>query len=381
MSMRYQAAILTASYFPLKTPSAPTIGTATVATGTSVSVTFTAPTDIGGGAISSYTVVSSPGNIIASGSSSPITVTGLTTGTAYSFQVFANNAYGNSPASASSNVVTPAVIGQQTFTSSDTWTAPAGVTSVSVLAIGGGGGALYANADQNNPGSGGGGLGYINNYTVVPGNTYTVVVGTGGAQNQSGSASYFISTSVVRGGGGTLGTTPSGSDPAPGGAGGTYTGTGGGNGGNGGASGGNQPGGGGGAGGYGGNGGVGGSGGGGGGSGGTGSNGGGGGGFGGPGGASGASGGGGVGILGQGTNGAAGTSSTFVGGGGSGGTNGQSGSNNYHNSGGGVYGGGAGGYLYFSGGGPITTAGGNGVVRIIWPGTTRQFPSTNTGDL
>jgi hypothetical protein len=25
--------------------------------------------------------------------------------------------------------------------------------------------------------------------------------------------------------------------------------------------------------------------------------------------------------------------------------------------------------------------GGNGAVRLIWPGTTRQFPSTNTGDL
>jgi hypothetical protein len=26
-------------------------------------------------------------------------------------------------------------------------------------------------------------------------------------------------------------------------------------------------------------------------------------------------------------------------------------------------------------------AGGGGAVRIIWPGTTRQFPSTNTGNL
>jgi hypothetical protein len=25
--------------------------------------------------------------------------------------------------------------------------------------------------------------------------------------------------------------------------------------------------------------------------------------------------------------------------------------------------------------------GGSGAVRIIWPGTTRQFPSTNTGNL
>jgi hypothetical protein len=34
--------------------------------------------------------------------------------------------------------------------------------------------------------------------------------------------------------------------------------------------------------------------------------------------------------------------------------------------------------------GGITTGtqnGGSGAVRIIWPGTTRQFPSTNTGNL
>jgi hypothetical protein len=27
------------------------------------------------------------------------------------------------------------------------------------------------------------------------------------------------------------------------------------------------------------------------------------------------------------------------------------------------------------------SASGNGAVRIIWPGTTRSFPSTNTGNL
>jgi hypothetical protein len=42
----------------------------------------------------------------------------------------------------------------------------------------------------------------------------------------------------------------------------------------------------------------------------------------------------------------------------------------------GVYGGGAGGQ---AGNGPANGAGG--AVRIIWPGTTRQFPSTNTGNL
>jgi hypothetical protein len=90
-------------------PGAPTIGTATMASATSVSVTFTAPADPGVPAvITGYTVTSSPGGITATGSSSPITVTGLTTGTAYTFTVTATNATGTGPASAASNSVTPA---------------------------------------------------------------------------------------------------------------------------------------------------------------------------------------------------------------------------------------------------------------------------------
>lgn len=108
MSKRYQAGILTASYNGLKVPNAPTIGTATAGAG-SASVTFTAPSNVGGGAITSYTVISSPGSITGTGSSSPITVSGLTNGTAYTFTVVATNAYGTGPASAASNSVTPSL--------------------------------------------------------------------------------------------------------------------------------------------------------------------------------------------------------------------------------------------------------------------------------
>lgn len=106
MSMRYQGGFLTASYFPLLAPDAPTIGTATAGSA-SASVTFTAPTNTGGGAITGYTVTSSPGNFTGTGSSSPITVSGLTDGTAYTFTVTATNAYGTSTRSASSNSITP----------------------------------------------------------------------------------------------------------------------------------------------------------------------------------------------------------------------------------------------------------------------------------
>lgn len=108
MSMRYQAGIVLPGYNPLKVPNAPTIGTATGGNA-SASVTFTAPSDVGGGAITGYSVVSTPSGIIGTGASSPVTVSGLSNGTAYTFKVFATNAYGPSPLSASSNSVTPAL--------------------------------------------------------------------------------------------------------------------------------------------------------------------------------------------------------------------------------------------------------------------------------
>lgn len=96
---------------PTTVPDAPTIGTATGAN-TSASVTFSAPTV--GRPITGYTVTSSPDGITATGSASPITVSGLTNGTAYTFGVTATNMIGTSAASAASNSVTPsASTGQQ----------------------------------------------------------------------------------------------------------------------------------------------------------------------------------------------------------------------------------------------------------------------------
>ena len=277
----------------------------------------------------------------------------------------------------------------QSFTTPGTysWIAPSGVRSISVVAVGSGGGAgwLYS--------GGGGALAYKNNIAVTPGSSYTVVVGLGGAANTAscgaatlgcvGSNSYFCSTSVVRGGGGRLF-----------GAGGNYTGDGGGNGGGTGTT----YSGGGGAGGYSGTGGEGGwcsccvrrsptAGAGGGGAGGGAA----------PFNLTGGGGGGGVGITGQGTSGvplnngcygAACGAAGSGGGAGAGGNNGriglivsaalQTGAN------GGGFGGGAGAgslYAYCCGGTIVGCyrkggAGANGAVRIVWPGTTRKFPST-----
>ena len=92
---------------------APSIGTATRGDA-QASVSFTAPASTGGAAITAYTVTSSPGGLTASGTGSPLTVLGLTNGTAYTFSVTAQSAAGTSAASNASNSVTP--IGSQTIT-------------------------------------------------------------------------------------------------------------------------------------------------------------------------------------------------------------------------------------------------------------------------
>jgi hypothetical protein len=111
MPLRPPAGFISAFFDPLRNPNAPTIGTATGGDA-SASVTFTPPTNVGGSAISLYSALSTPGGVVASAASSPISVTGLTNGTAYTFAVWATNTYGPSAYSAASGSVTPtAVVG------------------------------------------------------------------------------------------------------------------------------------------------------------------------------------------------------------------------------------------------------------------------------
>lgn len=253
------------------------------------------------------------------------------------------------------------VIGQQAYTSDGTysWVCPAGVTSISVVCVSSG-----APIEQNSNRRGdayGGCLSYKNNISVVPGTSYTVRIYKG-SWSIDNPISYFNNSSTVSASGYN-----------------TRVGDGGGNGGSGNTDSGK------GAGGYSGNGGTNtgpaqsGSGGG--------------------GGAGGfylfnatvcGAGGGGVGLLGQGSNGAGGngfpyptTATTATGGGGgSGGSNGQNvGPGDFQYGNGGDYGGGAG--LWYDGltGTKKFADSGGGAVRIIWPGNSRAFPSTNTGNL
>src|SRR3989338_8740480 len=117
-------------------------------------------------------------------------------------------------------------VSTETFTSTTTWTAPAGVTSVQAEVWGGGGGGGGKALDSDGGGGGGGGAySRENSATVAPGNVYTVTVGsagtgsTGCTASTAGGDSWFISTATVLAKGGSPGACSTGTPPV-GGAGG-----------------------------------------------------------------------------------------------------------------------------------------------------------------
>lgn len=89
-----------------------------------------------------------------------------------------------------------------TFNSSTTWTAPAGVTSVIVEAWGGGAG---GGTGSNAYGGGGGGAYSSGTVSVTAGNNYTVSVGLGGAPISNGGDSWFSTSGTVMAKGGVKG--------------------------------------------------------------------------------------------------------------------------------------------------------------------------------
>ena len=91
------------------------------------------------------------------------------------------------------------------FTSSTTWTVPAGVTSAQVLVVAGGGGG----GRDRGGGGGGGGVVYNSGYTLTPGSSISITIGSGGASafasvtaGSNGGNSVFGTITAYGGGGG-----------------------------------------------------------------------------------------------------------------------------------------------------------------------------------
>ena len=99
------AGTASSSITPRNKPTPPTTITPAAGDG-QATVTFSGATPRGA-AITGYTVVASPGGATVSGSTSPITVTGLTNGVAYTFEIVAINIVGTSETSTVSSEVTP----------------------------------------------------------------------------------------------------------------------------------------------------------------------------------------------------------------------------------------------------------------------------------
>ena len=146
-------------------PGAPTMGTAT-AGNAQATVSFTAPASNGGSQISSYTVTSSPGGISHTGTTSPITVTGLTNNTNYTFTVAATNSVGNGPPSAASNSVTP---------SSTSATVP-GAPAIGATTAGNGSATLWFTAPSSDGGAAIDAYSATCGTTIVPGTSSPITV-------------------------------------------------------------------------------------------------------------------------------------------------------------------------------------------------------------
>jgi fibronectin type III domain protein/NHL repeat-containing protein len=129
-------------------PAAPTIGSATFGNA-SATVSWTAPSDDGGSAITGYLVrvLDSSGAQVgalrpADATATSLVVTGLTNGASYRFQVAATNAVGTGPNSALSALVVPATV--------------PGAPVIGAAASGTAGGTVTATANWNAPTSNGG---------------------------------------------------------------------------------------------------------------------------------------------------------------------------------------------------------------------------------
>jgi hypothetical protein len=160
--------------------------------GTTTTENLVATDDLGGSDVT-FSIVSGTlnGLTLGSATASPATFGGSATGAASTwpsseavvFRITDTVSGATADRTVTIEVTTSAPpTGEATFTTTghvsttSTWVAPTGVTSVSLVCVGGGGAGGY----MRGSGGAGGGLAYKNNITTVPGNSYTVTVGRGG---------------------------------------------------------------------------------------------------------------------------------------------------------------------------------------------------------
>jgi len=138
-------------------PKTPTIGSATDV-GTSRAFNNGAGTiaftpDETGGLASVYTATSSPGGFTGTNSSSPVTVAGLQSNTAYTFTVIATNSYGNATATGPTSSITATTVPQAPTVGSPSATGASGQILVPITANGTGGSSITGYTVTSSPGN------------------------------------------------------------------------------------------------------------------------------------------------------------------------------------------------------------------------------------
>jgi hypothetical protein len=215
------------------------VGTSRAYNNGSASVAFSEAAADGGSTITSYTITSSPGSFTATGSASPIVVTGLQSATAYTFTGRATNSIGLSTASSASSSITATTVPQAptpgTATATNTTTASlpftAGATGGSTItnykySIDGTTYTAFSPAQTTSP---------LSISALTPGSSYTFYIKAVNANGDSAASVAYNSITlpfpapstieyIVVAGGGGAGTAYNAPPSGGGGAGGMLTG-------------------------------------------------------------------------------------------------------------------------------------------------------------
>lgn len=165
-----------------------------------INLSWTAPEIVGDSAVTSYSIVSIPAGGSATVSGTTASITGLSPGTSYDFDITPinsvgqgyrgrggngtttnwNDASGGTISTVSNYNGTGQTWKIHSFSSSSTFTVNSGPSNFSTLVVGGGGGGGCGQSVWNGGGGGGGGARTYSTTTSLSNGAYTVTVGGGG---------------------------------------------------------------------------------------------------------------------------------------------------------------------------------------------------------